>query len=292
MNAEKSTGLQPFCRQFIAITPRSGSTWWCDLLSRAGLGKPAEYLNEAGLWRKTYPLCPQLSAWDELHSGMAASSGEVAYDLKASWFQFQPLLDGKLGTSVATDGFDRTVWSYLSRQNLPAQALSLYLMRRLGSAHTRKGHAPLTFSESWFEPADANLDAIMCWVLHVAQQEYGWETFFAQHNIEPWRRTYEQIAARPITSVCQYIEHTINAGMHGAEQIENPRGAARRAARLSRLVKREYPEEQAEALLGDLSRKFGRELAIIGEKRGKEPAAALRKISGLRKLDQREMETL
>ena len=283
---------QPFCRQFIAITPRSGSTWWCDLLTRAGMGSPAEFLNGGGLWRKSRPPGAVPASWSDLHKVMARQAGAEAYDLKASWFQFEPLLAPLLQETLCTEGFPQTVWSYLMRRDLPAQALSLYLMRRVGSAHSHKGRAMPSFDETWFIPSRANLDGLMCWVLHIVQQEYGWETFFSRHAIQPWRCAYEDLSAQPLWCLRHYTRRVAQSAKDRRADIENPVLQARRAVRRSRVIKRQYPLAPTEALLTAFRQRFSGEFEIIGEWRGKEPATAIQRRCALRNLDRREMEGL
>jgi LPS sulfotransferase NodH len=278
---------RPYCRQFIAITPRSGSTWWCDLLARTDAGRPAEFLNEGGIWRKTCFSDGELSSWDELHEGISRSAKNPAYDLKASWFQFAPLLSPQLERTLGTLGFPRTTWSYLTRRDLAAQAASLYLMKRTGSSHQRRGQPHPEFDNRWFDDSRANIGAIMCWLLHVAQQEYGWETFFAIHHIKPWRCAYEDISAKPIRFVRQYIRHANLGDTSSGTTIPIPR--ARRAVRSTRLLKFEYPAAQTESLMAAFRRTYAQELAIINEWRGKESAAALRKRCGLANLSKDEI---
>ena len=282
----------PSCRQFIAITPRCGSTWWCDLLAHAGLGRPAEFLNGDGLWRKSRPTITPLISWAELHQGMACSSGTEQYDLKASWFQFMPLLDPPLETTLTTEGFPTTIWSYLTRRDLPAQALSLYLMRRVGSAHSRKGQAKPVFDATWFHPSPANHEALMCWLLHIVQQEYGWEAFFLRHSIKPWRYIYEDIAQHPVLSLRRYVRHADLRGVRRAELTLSPAVCARRATRRSRFVKRDYPTTASGDLLASFKHRFARQLSTIDELRGKEAAASLMKICAMSRLDRSEMKGL
>lgn len=278
------------CRQFIAITPRCGSTWWCDLLAHAGLGRPAEFLNADGLWRKSRSSITPLNSWAELHEGLACSSGAEQYDLKASWFQFMSLLDRTLETTLAMEGFPHTIWSYLTRRDLPAQALSLYLMRRVGSAHTRKGQAKLVFDATWFHPSPANHEALMCWLLHIVQQEYGWEAFFLRHSITPWRDIYEDIAQHPVLSLRRYLRHADLRGVRRAELTLSPAVCARRATRRSRFVKRDYPTAASVDLLASFRHRFARQLSTIDELRGKESAASLIKLCVLSSLDRSEVE--
>lgn len=279
----------PYCRQFIAITPRSGSMWWCDMLGRAGLGKPFELLNEQQAFRRQHFLhrCP--ATWSEVHRALSEAAKTDAYDLKTSWFQFEFLLGPSLRSSLLTEGFPRAVWSYLTRDDIVAQAMSLYLMRRLGSSHARRGEEPAEISASWLEPTQANFSAVMCWLLHIAQQEYAWERFFREFGLEPWRCTYEDIAARPAFHALQYFRHATRNGMGEAARIPRPFITARRAVRQSPLVKRAYRGPSTEAFVAAFRQSFGDALSILPSHRGHEDALALRKKCGLRDLDESEL---
>jgi len=179
----------PQVKYIMAFTPRSGSSYLCDVMKRNKVfGRPDEYLSlnfAPDLLRHA----PGKSGEEYLDLILRHTTQWGAAGLKASWFHFRDFLP-----QLAPDrNFSDFKFIYLTRRSLADQAVSLYRATETNVFHTNIKHGE--------EKLDAlkklryDYDKIDRWFQHIDTQERGWQHFFNKHNIFPLTLTYEEIEA-------------------------------------------------------------------------------------------------
>lgn len=178
----------PARRYIIAMTPRSGSSYLCDLMKRTRrLGRPNEALNRQflpGMLKKI----PARTAEEYLRNVLRARATRNGVSgLKASWFQFENF-------SAALDRLDcldGIYYIYLTRRDLAAQAVSLYKATASSVFHTNVAHGEEALTR--LASLHYSYKAIREWHAHIARQEEGWQRFFLKNRIFPLCITHEDI---------------------------------------------------------------------------------------------------
>ena len=122
----------------IAMTPRSGSSYLCDLMGASGrLGQPGEFLNPEFL-PALLQRCPAEKPAEFLsHVLKERMSRNGVSGLKASWFQFANFLD-LLDDEHCLGGIR---FISLRRADTVAQAVSLFTATRTQVFHTNIEHS-------------------------------------------------------------------------------------------------------------------------------------------------------
>ncbi len=190
----------PAVKYMIAMTPRSGSSYLCDVLGQTQrLGSPGEFLapNSVSSHHARTVATDSPDEYVELMLRRGRSVNGVS-GFKASWFQFKNF------TAVmrSPQAFTQYKIIYLTRRHLAAQAVSLYRM-----TSTRVSHTNIEHSSAQLEALEAlsyDYDKIKFWHKHLHVQEQGWQAYFAQHGIYPLCITYEDIDA-DVAAVCRRI---------------------------------------------------------------------------------------
>ncbi|MBN2700262.1 MAG: hypothetical protein JXR29_02285 [Methylothermaceae bacterium] len=181
---------EPRSRFIVAITPRSGSSYLCDMMKKTGrFGRPDEYLN-ANFLPGILTKIPAEHPGDYLrHVVKMRKTGNGVSGLKASWFQFRNFI-ACLPDLRYIKGFR---FIYLTRRDLAMQAVSLYKATATDVFHTNIRHdeAKLTRLES----LEYDFNQIHEWYRHIELQEAGWRHFFYRHRIFPLCITYEEVEA-------------------------------------------------------------------------------------------------
>lgn len=173
----------------VAITPRSGSSYFIDLLGKTSkLGEPGEYLNPN--------LIPDIAQalqannfsdyWVKLINRKAS---ETCFGVKASFFQFIPLIETEIDELL----FNNSKIVLLKRKNIVKQGISLYLATQSEIFHTNIEHS----EEKWkllnsLEYCDKQIQS---WIEHIHIQELGWGKYLKNKNhLSLW---YEDIVKNP-----------------------------------------------------------------------------------------------
>lgn len=179
----------PKNKYIIAFTPRSGSSYFCDLLSMSGsVGKPGEYLNPDFI-PDILRSIPGKNMEEYIinvlkkHQSRNGISG-----FKVSWFQFRIAL-----SIVGSDFFDDFKFIYLYRRDIYNQSVSLYIATESGQFHT---NTEIDFRKR--ENVRYDFDKIKFWFNHIKNQELGWKNFFKKNKIFPLVITYEDILDDPL----------------------------------------------------------------------------------------------
>jgi LPS sulfotransferase NodH len=173
----------------IAITPRSGSTYLCDVLTQTKrLGRPQEWLGASSIPKRIDKNMPGRSPEEFLRNALRVtkSKNNVA-GLKASWFQFNDFKQA-LGNQEALKKFK---YIYLTRRDLAAQAVSLYKATKSGIFHSDSQTNEEDLKKLSALPYD--FAAIKYWYDHIVVQEKGWQHYFYEQNIYPCCIYYEDI---------------------------------------------------------------------------------------------------
>lgn len=190
----------PAVKYMIAMTPRSGSSYLCDVLGQTQrLGAPGEFLASSVVAsnRSRAVATDSPDEYVELMLRRGRTANGVS-GFKTSWFQFKSFTTVMRSPQV----FSAYKVIYLTRRHLAAQAVSLYRM-----TSTRVSHTNIEHSSTQLEALEAlpyDYDKIKSWHKHLLAQEQGWQDYFAQHSIHPLCITYEDIDA-DVGAVCRRI---------------------------------------------------------------------------------------
>ncbi|MDP2901795.1 MAG: Stf0 family sulfotransferase [Methylovulum sp.] len=179
---------EPRSRYIIAITPRSGSTYLCDMMMKTKrLGTPQEVLGQLSINNRLKNI-PGRTPDEYIRNAIRVkrTANDVS-GLKASWFQFQNFMEAMDDQSYLA-GFK---YIYLTRRDLFAQAVSLYKATASSVFHTNKQHSEEELSQ--LNALEYDYDMIKNWYGHIAAQEKGWQQYFYNKRIFPLCITYEDI---------------------------------------------------------------------------------------------------
>lgn len=179
----------------ICITPRSGSSWLCDAISKCGvLGRPGEYISSevlhGGILKRTG--ADNVTEYlDAIRRLLATPNG--VFGMKASWFQLAMMLEG----CTLEEHFGRQLkYVYLIREDFVLQGISLYLSVNTAYFHSVQKNVTDEMKQK-YEQLEYSGPGIKHWIEHILRQEYGFEQFFAERKINPLRLSYEMIMERP-----------------------------------------------------------------------------------------------
>ncbi len=197
--ARLETMRDPKQRYILAITPRSGSSYLCDLMRQTKLfGSPGEFFNRDHIPR--YMKRAPARTPDEYlrHVCRAFRARSNTAGIKTSWYQFQVFSDAMEERDSLT-GFK---YVYLHRRNRVAQAVSLYKATETRFFHTNT--QPTEAATQQDALLDYDFTKIDHWYRHVQRQEDGWQSFFDANRIFPLCITYEEVEKDP-TAVLQRL---------------------------------------------------------------------------------------
>jgi len=173
----------------VAITPRSGSSYFIDLLGKTNkLGEPGEYLN-ANLAPDIINNLQVDNFSDYWLNLIKRKSCETYFGIKASFFQFEPLIETGLDEIL----FKNRKIILLQRKNIVKQAISLYLATKSDIFHTNIEHS----KDKWtvLDKIEYSDIEIWEWLKHIYKQELGWKKYLLNKNhLSLW---YEDILKDP-----------------------------------------------------------------------------------------------
>jgi len=179
---------EPRSRYIIAMTPRSGSSYLCDMMTRTGrFGVPGEYLNKNFL-PKILTAIPADNADDYIHRVFTKKKTRNGISgLKASWFQFEPFFDEVKDTEYLKN----SRFIYLRRRDVIMQAISLYKATKTDVFHTNVEHGERQIKA--LKKLKYDFKGIEKWRQHILRQEQGWDEFFFENRVFPLDLFYEEI---------------------------------------------------------------------------------------------------
>lgn len=182
---------EPRINYLVAMTPRSGSSFLCDQLTRTRvLGRPDEYLNGDTI--------PGFLKWgvpaetpDEYlrHALKAKKTRNGVAGIKASWFQFRDFCQCLDDESFVL----KFKYIYLSRPNLALQAVSLFKATESSVFHSVAAHDGQALRK--LKDLQYDFAKIDYWYRHIAAQEEGWQQFFSSNRISPLIISYDDVCS-------------------------------------------------------------------------------------------------
>lgn len=230
---EHEADRERFCRLVAApaarqtyimfFTPRSGSSWLADIAAASGrLGTPSEAFNPNFLPKMVRAFGTRsMDEYCEVLRRRRHAGGIMGFQI--TWHQ--------LNRVFRDDGepfrrFPDAALFWLIREDIVAQAVSLYKMVETGVAH-----APHS-SEAAIREADAALEydgkRIRKWLDHILQAEERTEAILSERGPTPLRMSYERNlalgAGGVISAMCAHL------GIDGNETAEPPASDHRRIA--------------------------------------------------------------
>lgn len=190
-------------RLVILFTPRSGSSWFGDLLSSTlVLGNPDEFLNQD----VNAELIRRLGARTEgdylnaLETETGSANG--VFSMELIWGHVELSEFDLLGY------YRDAHFVYLRRKDILAQAISLLLATETGVFHNtgRAETTPARTAERLVSP-ETTFATIRRWWGHLLNYECLTEVQFAIRDISPLRLYYEGIVADPPAAVARTLAH-------------------------------------------------------------------------------------
>lgn len=106
------------------------------------------------------------------------------------------LADSELG--LLEKAFGRLKFIYLRREDLVAQAISLYRAQQTGYWHIDEGQVPE-------QPPAFDFDAINSLVATLRQDNSDWQAWFENVGVEPMPIVYEDFTADPKTTIAEIL---------------------------------------------------------------------------------------
>jgi LPS sulfotransferase NodH len=211
------TGIPPGLDSYlICATPRTGSTLLCGLLSSSGVaGRPASYFNRRGLhhyaddWRLSRPRDGRI---DETYVRAALAAGTTSNGVFGGRIMAEtlPELIDDLGAAepgARTDlellsrYFGRLEFVHLRRRDVVAQAVSW-----AKSLQTHFWHPGEAVEPGGTEP-HYDEDLIAGLVGTIQKFEADWDGWFTAHDIVPHEVSYEELAADPLVTAREVLDH-------------------------------------------------------------------------------------
>lgn len=184
----------------LCVTPRSGSTYFCELLRRTrSAGIPAEYLRpdsaRAFLERRAEAGEHDLTLLQYMGCLLdRQSSRNGAFGIKASYVQYSPFVE---------TGLDRLLFSHfrkvrLYRKSLVDQGISLHLATATGRWHS---HLEPDAPSSESSPCAYDEERIRMWIAHLWDQERGWDSYFEGIGEDAPVIWYEALQRHPLRAI-------------------------------------------------------------------------------------------
>ena len=211
------TGKPPRLDSYlICATPRTGSTLLCGLLSSSGVaGRPASYFNRRGLhryaddWRIPRPRDGRI---DERYVRAALAAGRTSNGVFGGRIMAETLPEliddlGAADPQAATDlellstYFGRLGFVHLRRRDVVAQAVSW-----AKSLQTHFWHPGEAVEPGGTEP-HYDADLIGRLVGTIQKFEADWTSWFSDHSIVPHEVSYEELAADPLGTAREVLDH-------------------------------------------------------------------------------------
>jgi LPS sulfotransferase NodH len=196
-------------RWCLFFTPRAGSTWLVDLVSRQEmLGQPREYLNHNLAPRIAAELgATSLESYLDRLAVVRASPGGV-FGMKATYFQIRHA-ERDLPFERLFPPPQRCL--YIRRENLVAQGISLWkaVTSRIPHRHAARVAEDGDRLAAFEQGLAYDAAAIRYWMEHVLVQEEGFEALFAERRLQPVRLVYEEVMAGEPLAVLDLVHRTV-----------------------------------------------------------------------------------
>lgn len=253
-DALKSLPPKAGSEYLIAFTPRSGSSWLTSLLVNTQLaGRPEEWLNPNHLpgILKAHP-SKDLASYIERIRRVMVSRKRRTFGMECSWFQWKLYLEAN---QQQESPFSFSHHIYWTRRDLLGQAVSLYKATETGHFHfiagkTEKPEAiemVVDDSKLWY------------WLLHIYQQEYGWQKYFNRKEITPFTLCYEDLWSDKFLTLTRLLSYIAP---------ELPTETVIDAARMTKSNHRKLSDKVTEQIKLDFYRRYKDEVEFCIANRG------------------------
>lgn len=205
--------MTDYSAYIICGTPRSSSTLLCEMLAATGVaGCPNSYFRTQNIaeWAKDWGVPAATSANDPAFDAnyLAAmvregTRGTGVFGLRLMWGSVadaKAMLSRVYGVHAVPElfehAFGKTLCIHLSREDRLAQAISLVRAEQSGLWHLK---ADGSVFEGVATPQPNHYDGarIAAVVDELERDDTAWNAFFAVHQIEPLRFTYNGVTADP-----------------------------------------------------------------------------------------------
>lgn len=191
-------------RVVILFTPRSGSSWFGDLLSSTTvLGKPDEFLNQDVNQEVIRKFGARTEA-DYLNAlETNASSDNGVFSMEVIWGHLE------LSEIDLLNYYRDARFIYLRRKDILAQAVSLMLATETGVFHSVEGESAKAQAETGARlvSSEKAFGGIRRWWGHLQNYECLSEVQFAIRDIDPLRLYYEDLVEDPMDAVRRVRSH-------------------------------------------------------------------------------------
>ncbi|MCH2394345.1 Stf0 family sulfotransferase [Oceanibaculum sp.] len=219
----------------IYFTPRSGSTWLTEMLHSTGvMGYPEEWFNPENIPEMLKET--KSSSIDHYINSIRRTkkSTDGTFGFEITFFQMKLIADN---IDFLGSFSKRIVPFYLTRSDFVAQAVSLYKAVSTGYFHSTQ-----TYNAK--NEVKYNGNEIKKWILHIMQQEWGFEQHFEKSKKKPFRITYEEMTACPesvVGNIYYYVHKKIMPDTMSVKSEYKPI-----SNRLSEKMAKKFREENEE----------------------------------------------
>jgi trehalose 2-sulfotransferase len=195
-------------------TPRTGTTLLCQYLTSTEVaGRPHSYFRKQNMmsWAESWRILTNetYSFSDYLIAARAAASTENGtIGIRVMWGTLEEMTAelGQLYPNLVRDdlallekAFGGLKFIYLYRNDVIAQAISLYRAEQTGHWHTVEGQKPK-------QPPVFDFDAINSRLEMLEQHNLAWKNWFQKVDVKPLAINYEELSADPIGSTKRVLE--------------------------------------------------------------------------------------
>lgn len=197
----------------ICFTPRSGSTWLGDLLSRTNkMGKPKEWFNPFKLPRmlSAYPKCDLAEYADMIQRRYKSSNGVFGFEatfVHTKFIQESAPLEKLFGRDLK--------YIFHTRLDFVAQAVSLYKSSNSGYHNSIKKIDRKIKKRLGSLEYDG--EEILKCCGRILQGEFRFEKMFARKEVDPLRLTYEDLVKDTLGTVSRISEFV---GVEGGIELK------------------------------------------------------------------------
>lgn len=200
---------------FICFTPRSGSTFLCDILTSTGVaGRPYEYFNKDDMpgWFETFGVSNFADYFREtLEAGTTANGvfgvklpgGEQFSEFVDMVRRFPAFQNRNISPSaIMADLFPDLHYIWLTRRDKVRQAVSLARAMQSGVFHTHVEPRAATHRKPVFQYR--SIDSL---VQALVMRDVTWQEYFTEAGIVPLTLVYEDFCQDPEETVRHVLDY-------------------------------------------------------------------------------------
>lgn len=245
----------------LCMTPRSGSSFFCEALQRTGkLGDPGEWFNphdgkNLDNFATNYGSTSREDMLDQIYSLSATDNGMCV--IKGDYAQCQPFLYDEL----LTRHFDDVRFVAIRREDVLAQAISRYIGTVTGSwaSHQEVRKEDVPYDR---EGIQRQLDFML-------GMEEAWRSYFASRAMKPPRITYEQLVRdlpAKVRQVAKIYDVSVDVEVQPQDLRLQKQGSTRNERWAKRFAKETRKVARKHAGLGMSEADLGKTAQILSPK--------------------------